>query len=103
MFVVPSERRRLEIGSVSLFESHGRSEDPGMTYRARSLLQTEKGDANDEKEIPTSLPDRECEFDDDVPELVSIQTWRTEKQSPRESITLMTQLSDDRYVVDSLK
>lgn len=37
-----------------------------------------------------------CYFDEDVPRLVSVQTWKSGKARPRESITLMTQLSEDR-------
>ena len=41
-------------------------------------------------------PDVACYYDENVPQLVSVQTWRSKKKRPRESITLMTQLSDDR-------
>ena len=37
-----------------------------------------------------------CYLDTNVPRLVSVQTWRSKKTRPRESITLMTQLSEDR-------
>ena len=39
---------------------------------------------------------RTCKRGQDLPKLVLVQEWRTSKQRPRESITLMTQLSADR-------
>jgi hypothetical protein len=42
-------------------------------------------------------PHRSCKKGgEDLPKLVLVQEWRTKKQRPRESITLMTQLSADR-------
>jgi hypothetical protein len=42
-------------------------------------------------------PHRSCKKGGkDLPKLVLVQEWRTKKQRPRESITLMTQLSADR-------
>ena len=50
----------------------------------------------DATETKPPRPHVECYYDANVPQLVSVQTWRSKKKRPRESITLMTQLSDDR-------
>lgn len=47
-------------------------------------------------------PRRACISGTDLPKLVTLQQWISAKQRPRESITLMTQLSADRYAVISL-
>ena len=41
-------------------------------------------------------PRRPCKTEDDLPKLVTVQQWTSSKTWPRESITLMTQLSADR-------
>ena len=41
-------------------------------------------------------PKRECKQGMELPKLVLVQEWKTKKERPRESITLMTQLSADR-------
>ena len=46
---------------------------------------------------PIGDPLRSCKRGGkDLPNLVLVQEWTTKKQRPRESITLMTQLSADR-------
>lgn len=74
-----------------------------LDTKRRLLLQVENDtvlqDTNDSNVIPEQKepkPEVECYFDEDVPQLVSVQIWRSGKTRPRESITLMTQLSDDR-------
>jgi hypothetical protein len=44
-------------------------------------------------------PQRTCRPGRKLPKLVTLQQWISAKQRPREAITLMTQLSADRYVV----
>ena len=41
-------------------------------------------------------PHRLCAYGKKLPKLVQLQQWISVKQRPRESITLMTQLSADR-------
>lgn len=41
-------------------------------------------------------PQRPCRSGRDLPKLMALQEWISAKQRPRESITLMTQLSADR-------
>lgn len=68
-------------------EDHGKdSEEEDSTVK----WDEEAGDESQGAEKP------ECYYDEDVPRLVSVQTWKSKKTRPRESITLMTQLSDDR-------
>lgn len=48
-----------------------------------------------------SIPDlpeasRPCSRGKDLPKLVQVQEWRSKRERPRESITLMTHLSADR-------
>jgi len=87
------------------------------SHAFRLLLQEELVDAGDERktdaeggeddgQIMPSVEDVDqerasgekplCYYDEDVPRLVSVQTWKSRKTRPRESITLMTQLSEDR-------
>jgi len=64
------------------------------------VMVNESRPGSDESQSEGAESDREerppCYLDTDVPQLVSVQTWRSRKTKPRESITLMTQLSDDR-------
>jgi len=80
-------------------DRHEQWEDPvlySVSQQTRSLLQVDDG-SNFTNLLPIRESERpECEFDASVPSLVSVQTWRSKKQRPRESITLMTQLSEDR-------
>ena len=46
-------------------------------------------------ELPESR--RPCRSGRKLPKLVTLQQWISAKQRPRESITLLTQLSADRY------
>ena len=67
-----------------------------VSQQTRSLLQVDDGGNITDLPHDREIERPECEFDDSVPSLVSVQTWRSKKQRPRESITLMTQLSEDR-------
>jgi hypothetical protein len=60
---------------------------------------TEKGPSRkligDTPELPE--PERECApGGKGLPKLVLVQEWRSKQHRPRESVTLMTQLSADR-------
>ena len=62
----------------------------------------ESEDSQERILLANALPDlpeprRQCTSGTDLPKLVTIQHWLSAKQRPRESITLMTQLSADRY------
>jgi len=48
-------------------------------------------------------PQRECKTGEELPKLVTVQEWVSKRERPRESITLMTQLSADRYVIEHPK
>lgn len=75
--------------------SHGNSAKSGVQVEVgqgekvpRMLLDTSQ---------PIGDPLRSCKRGGkDLPNLVLVQEWQTKKQRPRESITLMTQLSADR-------
>jgi len=41
-------------------------------------------------------PERPCRYEDNLPKLVTVQEWTSSKVRPRESISLLTQLSADR-------
>ncbi len=69
--------------------SHTLDGRPGQTEKvSRKLIDT--------MQVPEE-PRRACKRGgNDLPNLVLVQEWRTKKQRPKESITLMTQLSADR-------
>lgn len=95
-------------GAYSTKQIDHRIYDEGMEGVAHRLLLQEEEETSAEKLVPVveeeeqdispprPKPDVPCFYDEDVPRLVSVQTWKSKKTRPRESITLMTQLSDDR-------
>ena len=69
----------------------------GPNYSQMSNMQTEKVARRLMDSMPVeSVPGRPCKRGEDLPKLVLVQQWNSKKQRPRESITLMTQLSADR-------
>lgn len=46
--------------------------------------------------VDAPQPDRTCNYSTSLPKLVLVQEWLSQKQRPRESVTLMTHLSVDR-------
>ena len=76
----------------------GNSDNARSSYAKVEAGQTEKVTRKLIDNMPQNVdPHRSCKKGGkDLPKLVLVQEWRTKKQRPRESITLMTQLSADR-------